>query len=141
MKISTRGRYGIRLLLDLAEHCAGPHVSLASIAERQNISVRYLEQVVIILRRSGYIRSIKGTSGGYTLTRPPEEIIIGDVLRLLEGDMLVIDPPRPQTQETLLQRCLRLMVYERLNNRIAEAIDNKTLASLFPGSQSAMYYI
>jgi Rrf2 family protein len=130
MKISTRGRYGIRLLIDLAEHMNEDHVSLASVAERQGISIRYLEQVAVILRRAGFIRSVKGASGGYTLSRRPEELIIGDVLRELEGDMLVLDPPLPNIQETKLQRCIRLTVFDRLNERIAGVIDRETLASM-----------
>jgi Rrf2 family protein len=130
MKISTRGRYGIRLLIDLAEHLDEPHVALANIAERQGISVRYLEQVVVILRRAGFIRSVKGASGGYALAHSPQDITIGEVLRVLEGDMLVVDPPIPGTVETKIQRCIRTAVFDRLNERIAHVIDRKTLASL-----------
>ena len=144
MKISTRGRYGIRLLIDLAEHHGESHVALANVAERQNISVRYLEQVVIILRRAGFIRSVKGASGGYTLATPPQDIIIGDVLRVLEGDMLVVDPPLPNSRETKLQRCIRMTVFDRLNDRIASVIDRKTLASVIgtvDPDESYMYFI
>jgi Rrf2 family protein len=144
MKISTRGRYGVRLLIDLAEHSGEPHVSLANIAERQNISIRYLEQVAVILRRSGFIRSIKGASGGYALARPAREIFLGDVLRVLEGDMLVVDPPLPGHAETRLQRCIRITVFDRLNERIAAVIDRKDLASLVDSTdldESYMYFI
>jgi Rrf2 family protein len=144
MKISTRGRYGIRLLIDLAEHLEESHVSLASVAERKVISIRYLEQVAVILRRAGYIRSVKGASGGYTLARFPQEIIIGDVLRELEGDMLVVDPPLPNSKETKLQRCIRQTVFNRLNERIAQVINRKTLASLvgtIDPDESYMYFI
>ncbi|MDR2403376.1 MAG: Rrf2 family transcriptional regulator [Spirochaetaceae bacterium] len=144
MKISTRGRYGMRLLIDLAEHTGGSHIALANVAERQHISVRYLEQVVIILRRAGFIRSIKGASGGYTLARHPQDIIIGDVLRVLEGDMLVVDPPLPNVPESGLQRCIRLTVFDRLNERIANVIDRQTLASLIgtvDPDESYMYFI
>jgi Rrf2 family protein len=144
MKISTRGRYGTRLLIDLAEHIREDHVSLASIAERQAISIRYLEQVAVILRRSGFIRSVKGASGGYALAKNPEDIIIGDVLRVLEGDMLVVDPPLSSTKETKLQRCIRLTVFDRLNDRIAAVIDRKTLASIagtVDPDESYMYFI
>ncbi|MDR3145409.1 MAG: Rrf2 family transcriptional regulator [Treponema sp.] len=144
MKISTRGRYGMRLLIDLAEHTGESHVALANVAERQHISVRYLEQVVIILRRAGFIRSIKGASGGYTLARPPQDIIIGDVLRVLEGDMLVVDPPLPNARESELQRCIRLTVFDRLNERIAGVIDRQTLASVIgtvDPDESYMYFI
>jgi Rrf2 family protein len=144
MKISTRGRYGIRLLIDLAEHPHESHVALANVAERQSISIRYLEQVAVILRRSGFIRSVKGASGGYALAMPAQDIIIGDVLRELEGDMLVVDPPLPNKPETKLQRCIRLTVFDRLNERIAQVIDRKTLASVvgtIDPDDSYMYFI
>lgn len=144
MKISTRGRYGIRLLIDLAEHSDESHVALASIAERQHISARYLEQVAVILRRSGYIRSVKGASGGYTLARNPNDILIGDALRELEGDMLVVDPVRPGEKENALQRCIRRTVYDRINERISGVIDHITLASMLgtvDPDESYMYFI
>ncbi|MDR1252736.1 MAG: Rrf2 family transcriptional regulator [Treponema sp.] len=144
MKISTRGRYGVRLLIDLAEHAGEDHVSLASIAERQNISIRYLEQVAVILRRSGFIRSVKGASGGYALARKAEDITIGEALRVLEGDMLVVDPPLPNIEESKLQRCIRTTVFDRLNDRIAAVIDRKTLASVVGTTdpdESYMYFI
>jgi Rrf2 family protein len=144
MKISTRGRYGIRLLIDLAEHTHESHVSLASVAARQKVSIRYLEQVAVILRRAGFIRSVKGASGGYTLARPPQDILIGDALRELEGDMLVVDPPLPRVKETKIQRCIRLTVFDRLNERIAAVIDRKTLASVVgtvDPDEAYMYFI
>ena len=144
MKISTRGRYGIRLLIDLAEHIDEPHVSLASIAERQSISARYLEQVAVILRRAGYIRSVKGASGGYTLARKPVDIVIGDALRILEGDMIIIDDLRPGEPESKLQHCVRTAVFDRLNKRIAKVIDSVTLASILgtvDPDESYMYFI
>jgi Rrf2 family protein len=144
MKISTRGRYGIRLLIDLTENAGESHIPLAETANRQNISLRYLEQLAVILRRSGFIRSVKGASGGYVLAKPAEEIIIGDVLRILEGDMLVADPPDPGKSESRLQRCIRTTVLDRLNARIARIIDNKTLASLagtVDPDESYMFFI
>ncbi|GHU15544.1 Rrf2 family transcriptional regulator [Spirochaetia bacterium] len=144
MKISTRGRYGVRLLIDLAEHSGESHVSLASVAERQAISIRYLEQVAVILRRSGFIRSVKGASGGYALAKRPEDIVLGDALRVLEGDMLVVDPPIPNTPETKLQRCIRTTVFDRLNERIAGVIDRKVLSSVLgtiDPDESYMYFI
>ncbi|MDR2397901.1 MAG: Rrf2 family transcriptional regulator [Spirochaetaceae bacterium] len=144
MKISSRGRYGIRLLIDLAEHTQESHVSLASVAARQRVSIRYLEQVAVILRRAGFIRSVKGASGGYTLAKDPDAISIGAALRELEGDMLVVDPPLPSVQETKIQRCIRLTVFDRLNERIAAVIDRKTLASVVgtvDPDESYMYFI
>jgi Rrf2 family protein len=144
MKISTRGRYGIRLLIDLAEHTSESHVALASVAERQKISIRYLEQVAVILRRSGFIRSVKGASGGYALAKRPQDIIIGDALRELEGDMLVVDPPLPGASDNKLRHCIRVTVFDRLNERIAQVIDRKTLASVVgtvDPDESYMYFI
>jgi Rrf2 family protein len=142
MKISKRGRYGIRLLIDLAENRRSDHVTLISAASRQSISARYLEQVAIILRRAGFIRSIKGASGGYTLAKPVEEIIVGDALRVLEGDMLIADPPPAGAGK--FQRCVWRTVFEPLNRRIAEIIDSETLASLIgtvDDKDSYMYFI
>jgi Rrf2 family protein len=144
MKISSRGRYGIRLLIDLAEHAGEPHVPLAAAAERKGISIRYLEQVAIILRRSGFIRSVKGASGGYVLSRPAQDIILGDVLRVLEGDMLVVDPPLPDSPESPFQRCIRLAVFDRMNEGIARVIDKKSLSEIVCAGdpdESFMYFI
>lgn len=144
MKISTRGRYGIRLMIDLAEHADEGHIALASVAVRQNISPRYLEQVAVILRRAGYIRSVKGASGGYALAKKPSEIVIGEALRELEGDILIVDPPRPGENENALRRCIRRTVYDRLNERISGLLDKITLASILgtvDPESSYMYFI
>jgi Rrf2 family protein len=98
----------------------------------------------VILRRSGFIRSVKGASGGYTLARKPEDIVVGSVLRILEGDMLVVDPPLPGVKETKLQRCIRTAVFDRVNSRIASVIDKKNLASMVGTTdpdESYMYFI
>jgi Rrf2 family protein len=143
MKLTTRGRYGIRLLIDLAERKREGLVTLASVAERQNISMRYLEQVAIILRRGGFIRSVKGSSGGYILARAPEDIVVGDALRQLEGDMLIVDPPIEGEAETKLQRTVRRVVFDVLNEKVAKIIDRETLAALagLGDGDSYMYFI
>jgi Rrf2 family protein len=142
MRISKRGRYGIRLLIDLAENRHCDHVTLVSTAERQAVSARYLEQVAIILRRAGFIRSIKGASGGYALAKPVEDINVGDVLRALEGDMLIAEPPPADCGK--FQQCIWRTVFEPLNRRIAKIIDSETLASLVgtvDNKESYMYFI
>jgi Rrf2 family protein len=144
MKLSTRGRYGVRLLIDLAEHASESKVSLASVAERQAISMRYLEQIAVLLKRAGYIRSIKGSSGGYALALDASKILIGDVLRVLEGDLNVVDELRPGESETSLQRCLRTAVYDKLNCSIAQVVDTLTLdqmAGTTDPDSAYMYYI
>jgi Rrf2 family protein len=141
MKISTRGRYGIRLLLDLAEHATEGHIALAHTAERQKISARYLEQVAVILRRAGYNHSVKGASGGYLLSKAPSEVIIGDALRVLEDDLLVVEPLKPGEKENKLQRCLRNVIYNPLNERIAQVVDRLTLESLLCSQSPEKSYL
>jgi Rrf2 family protein len=143
MKISTRGRYGIRILIDLAERVNEGQITLASVAERQGISLRYLEQVAVILRRAGFINSVKGAAGGYMLARHPRNIIVGDALRQLEGDMLIIDELAPGATENRMRACLRSVVYNPLNARIARVIDGLTLESLVGTRDSGelMYFI
>ena len=87
MKLSTKGRYGLRAMLDLALHSESEAVSIASIAARQNISESYLEQLIAKLRKAGLVSSVRGAGGGYVLTKMPEEISVGDILRALEGNL------------------------------------------------------
>ena len=87
MKISTKGRYALRLMLDLAMHSTGNPVSLKDVAKRQGISDKYLEQIISILNRAGYVKSVRGAQGGYMLRRDPEEYTVGMILRLTEGSL------------------------------------------------------
>lgn len=94
MKLSTKGRYGVTLMIDLAMYQGDGPISLKSIAERQNLSEHYLEQLIAPLRNAGLVRSVRGAYGGYVLTKSPEEITIGDVIRVLEGPISVVDDPQ-----------------------------------------------
>ena len=87
MKISTRGRYALRLMVDLAEHESEGYVPMKTIAERQGISLKYLEQIVPVLSRSDLINGVHGKGGGYRLGRSPKDISVGEILRLTEGDL------------------------------------------------------
>ena len=87
MKISTRGRYALRMMLDLATYSAGGPVSLKDVAKRQEISDKYLEQIIAVLNKAGYVKSIRGAQGGYLLKKEPEEYTVGMILRLTEGDL------------------------------------------------------
>ena len=91
MKISTRGRYGIRLMLALALNYNNGTIPLKTIAKDQGISEKYLEQIINPLTKSGLVKSFRGAQGGYALSRPPEEINVGEILRVLEGSTTVID--------------------------------------------------
>ena len=87
MKISTKGRYALRLMIDLAENSSGNPVSLKDVAKRQGISDKYLEQIISVLNKAGYVKSVRGPQGGYSLQRRPEEYTVGMILRLTEGDL------------------------------------------------------
>ena len=91
MKLSTRGRYGTRLMIDLAQHYADGPIPLAEIAKRQDLSAKYLEQLIILLKGAGLIRSLRGRRGGYMLARKPEEISVGEIVETLEGKLAVVD--------------------------------------------------
>ena len=150
MKISTKTRYGLRALVDLAVHMAGEQVPLAYIAERQNLSVNYLEQVFSLLKKAGIVRSIKGSQGGYILTRKPHEITVGQIIRAVEGDISVVDEETTMGNSLLydnLQYCLRESVWKPMNRAICETVEQMTLEDLIKeysilGQESAgMYYI
>ena len=87
MKLSTKGRYGLRAMIDLARYSEKEPVSIGSVAARQEISERYLEQLVALLKKAGLVKSIRGASGGYVLAKKPSEISVGDILRALEGSL------------------------------------------------------
>jgi Rrf2 family transcriptional regulator, cysteine metabolism repressor len=149
MKLSTKGRYGLRALVDLSWYGKGDHLALNQVAERQGISENYLEQVFSTLRKAGLVKSVKGAQGGYALSMKPEEIRIGTVLRVLEGDLLIIDrdgtadEPDPGSIRASLQG----VVWDKVNQAVLQVVDNLTLADLVDdfrkrtGGESMMFFI
>lgn len=91
MKLSARSRYGTRLMLDMAQHYHDGPIHLANIAKRQGISVKYLEQIIIPLKKANYVKSVRGPKGGHILARPPEEITVGEIVALLEEGSTLVD--------------------------------------------------
>ena len=91
MRLSTRGRYGTRLMVDLAQHYADGPIPLVEISKRQDLSAKYLEQLIILLKGNGLIRSTRGRRGGYMLARRPEEINMGEIIETLEGKLAIVD--------------------------------------------------
>lgn len=87
MKISTKGRYALRIMLDIAMHDDGKYIPLKDIAKRQNLTVKYLEQIISLLNKAGYLQSLRGNTGGYRLAKNLDEYIVGDILRVTEGDL------------------------------------------------------
>jgi len=131
MKISTKGRYALRLMTDLAEHHQDGYVPIKVIAERQNISDKYLEQIISILSRAGYVRSIRGAGGGYMLAYPPENYTVGMILRLTEGSLAPV--ACLETDENLCERaesCPTLFIWEKLYAAINDVVDNITVADI-----------
>ncbi|MGN0594845.1 MAG: RrF2 family transcriptional regulator [Hominimerdicola sp.] len=131
MKISTKGRYALRLMLDLAMHAESGYIPIKAIAERQEISEKYLEQIISILSRAGYVKSVRGAGGGYMLTNPPEYYTVGMILRLTEGSLAPVaclDGPTNTCERQ--DKCVTLMVWEKLYKSITDVVDNITVADL-----------
>ena len=130
MKISTKGRYALRLMLDLAMNGENNVVRIKDIAERQQISDKYLEQIISVLNKAGYVRSTRGPQGGYSLRKAPEEYTVGDILRLTEGSLApvaCVEDERGCERET---ECVTVEVWKRLNQAISDVEDHITLADL-----------
>jgi Rrf2 family transcriptional regulator, cysteine metabolism repressor len=139
LKISTKGRYGLTIMMDLATHLGEGPVPLKRIAERHDLSEHYLEQLIAPLRNSGLVRSIRGAYGGYKLTKSPEEITAGDIIRVLEGP---ISPVEFTDEDNLARRDL----WKRLRDAIATELDSTTLAMLIQfksdgKNENYMFYI
>lgn len=131
MKISTKGRYALRMLLDTAENQQGGYVALKDIAQRQNISKKYLEQIALQLSQAGVLRAVRGHQGGYMLVKPPAEYTVGDVLRITEGSLAPV--ACLDQQPNLCERCgicMTLPVWQGLDRVIADYVDGITLQDI-----------
>ncbi|MBM6725955.1 RrF2 family transcriptional regulator [Megamonas funiformis] len=131
MKISTKGRYALRLMLDIALNDAKTPVRIKDIAERQQISDKYLEQIVSSLNKAGFVKSLRGPQGGYRLTKKPEEYTVGMILRLIEGSLAPVACLDDDINNcTRADRCPTLILWEKLYDAISKVVDNITLADL-----------
>ena len=138
MKISTKGRYALRMLIDIAARGDDGYISLKEISEHQNISKKYLEQIVPLLTKNGMLRTNRGNKGGYSLAKNVEEITVGDVLRATEGSLAPVacleyevnDCPRADT-------CSTLYVWEGLYDAITKYLDSITLADIIERSSGS----
>ncbi len=130
MKFSTKSRYGTRLMLDMAMHYNQGPVQLGDIAKRQEISVKYLEQIIIPLKRERYVRSVRGPKGGHILAKPPEEITVGEIVALLErGDTLTECSDNPLVCGRA-DRCPTRYVWKEAARAMFERLSAITLADL-----------
>ena len=131
MKISTTGRYALRLMIDLAENSSGNPVSLKDVAKRQGISDKYLEQIISVLNKAGYVRSVRGAQGGYLLKSDPETYTVGMILRQTEGSLAPVSCI--EDDEIICDRqeqCVTSIVYKKINDAISNVVDNITLQDL-----------
>jgi Rrf2 family cysteine metabolism transcriptional repressor len=136
LKISTKGRYGLMLLVDLAQQEGSTPISLKSIAERQNLSEHYLEQLIAPLRNAGFVRSIRGAYGGYVLARSAQDIVVKDIIYTLEGPITIVDDDFEDGLGVL---------WDRLRNAISDVLTEITLKDLVEmrgnSENNYMFYI
>ena len=131
MKISTKGRYALRLMLDLATYNTGEPVSIKDIAKRQQISEKYLEQIIAVLNKAGFVRSVRGAQGGYVLKKDPKEYTVGMILRQTEGDLSPVscigDEGTPCERKGT---GVTVRIYEKINDAVNGVVDHITLSDL-----------
>ena len=132
MMISTKGRYALRIMIDLAQHDSDIPVSVREIADRQDISGKYMEQIIGVLTRAGLLRSVRGAQGGYHLTRPAKEITVGMILRATEGDLAPAECVKNDVPCGRTNECSTRLVFEKVYSAINDVIDNVTLDELIP---------
>lgn len=130
MKISTRGRYALRLMLDLALNYSGNYIPLKAIAQRQEISDKYLEQIINILSKAGFVQSARGTQGGYRLSRQPSQYTAGEILRLAEGSIAPVACLECAGSCDKTDSCLTIGLWRKMQEAINEVVDNTTLEDM-----------
>ncbi|MBP3477773.1 MAG: Rrf2 family transcriptional regulator [Lachnospiraceae bacterium] len=131
MKISTKGRYALRLMLDLALNNTGEPIRIKDIAARQEISDKYLEQIISTLNKAGFVKSIRGPQGGYRLTKEPAQYTVGMILRLTEGSLAPVACLEDEVNTCERQdTCATLKLWQMLNTAISDVVDHVTLADL-----------
>lgn len=131
MKISTKGRYALRLMLDLAIYGNEKFVKIKDIAKRQSLSDKYLEQIITILSRAGYVKSARGASGGYKLSKKPEDYTAGMILRTTEGSLSPVACLDDEVNEcNRCDNCATIELWKQINDAVNSVVDNVTLADL-----------
>lgn len=151
MKLSTRARYGLKAMVDLALRYGEGPVALKAVAERQGISDNYLEQLMASLRKYGLVSSVRGAQGGYELSREPVQITVGDVIRALEGPIAPVDCVDESERDRRCQQidtCVTYVVWKKLRDAIVTVLDAMTMEELasearkrLAGTDPGMYYI
>ncbi len=154
MRLSTKSRYGVRAIFDIAYHSEGLETQVNDISRRQEISPRYIEQIFQKLKKAGIIGSKRGPKGGYFLVKKPEEITVGEIIRVTEGDIdpvLCLDPEDPDQPCGRSKECVTRIIWNEAGNRLKEYFDSVTIRNLCENAQEMgikkemrgrlMYYI
>jgi len=148
VKLSTKGRYGVKAMFDLAQNFGNGPVPLNTIARRNNISEHYLEQLIAILRKAGLVKSVRGAQGGYILNKSPEAITVGDIIRVLEGPIAPVDCVNEVEPEHCENEdfCITRNIWAKVRDSVAQVLDSITLEDMLAEEknrqeQSYMYYI
>lgn len=138
MLISSKGRYAIRVMLDLAEHSQGQFIPLKDIAARQEISQKYMESIMTLLSKNGFVEAMHGKGGGYCLNKPASDYKIGDILRLTEGTLAPVTCLQEEAQACeRAAQCKTLPLWTGLNQVICDYLDNVSIADILEENQKA----
>ena len=146
MQLSTRGRYGLRAMVELAQNFETGSVPLHTIAEHQGLSVKYLHSLLAILKRSGLVRSLRGTGGGYVLTTAPSQIRVSEVVRILEGSLALVGCVEDRNFCDRIERCPVRQVWVDLSKTVERTLSELTLNDVVArmpesGAAAPMYHI
>jgi Rrf2 family protein len=142
MTISTKGRYALRLMLDIAEHNSGESISIKDISTRQEISIKYLEQIVSFLCKAGLLKSVRGSRGGYKLVKEPNQYTIGEILRVTEGNLYpVACLEDEQNKCARVSVCKTIDFWKGLYDLVNKYVDGVTLQDLIDKNENNNYYI
>ena len=137
MKISTRSRYGTRMMLDLAQHYDEGPVQIGDVSKRENISVKYLEQLIIPLKKANFIKSVRGPKGGHLLAKPPEEITVGEIVSILEGGINLSSCIADAEVCDRTTRCLTRGVWEEATKAMYDKLNSVTLSKMINDDRSS----
>ena len=138
MRISTKGRYAMQLMLDLARYNTGEPISLKDISKRQEISEKYLEQIISLLNKGGFVRSVRGAQGGYLLNRDPKDYKVGEILRITEGDLAPVACLDQNSIECEKRTgCATVRLWQMIDDAVSSVVDKVTLQDLLDWSADA----
>ncbi len=131
MKISTKGRYALKVMIDLAQHDDGEFIALKEIAARQDISIKYLETIISLLNKAGFVESLRGKSGGYRLTRSPDEYTAGSILKISEGSLAPVSCLYDDAEKCeKAGGCVSLPLWRKLDKVVDDYLESVTLKEL-----------